>query len=517
MEINALAGRLPEAAADTLVVNLLQGVAHPGGATRAVDEALGGAISRLIASGDFTGKPNQTALLYPAADAAGVTATRVLLVGLGKGDDLTLDRVRQAAGTAARRARDLGARSVATVLHGAGAAGLSAGAAAQALAEGSLLAVHRFDELKGTGTGGAGGASEDGEDAGRHLQRLTVVELDEAKLPEIAAGLRRGVILAESAVFARDLTTRPGNILSPRVLAAAAEEMAGAAGLRCTVLGPEEIAELKMGALLGVAQGSAEPARFVVVEHALEDADGPPIVLCGKAITFDSGGISIKPSEGMWAMKDDMAGGAAVLGALRALSLLGVRRRAVALVASAENMPSGTAIRPGDVLRAMDGQTIEIISTDAEGRLVLADALAYGQRYSPAAMVDAATLTGGVITALGHGAAGVMGNDADVVNRLRAAGDATGERVWELPLWDDAYKRAIRSDIADMKNSGGRAASAIAGGMFLKQFARKTPWAHLDIAGMSWADADSPYRPKGATGYGVRLLAEFVAGYVAAD
>ncbi len=521
MEISALAGRLPEAAADTIVVNLLQGVTQPGGATRAMDEALGGAITRLVASGDFTGKLNQTAVLYPAPDAAGVTATRVLLVGLGKGQELTLDRVRQVAGTAARRARDLGARSVATVLHGAGAAALSPRAAAQALAEGSLLGVYRFDELKGTGTSGASGSSEggeapadDGEGPGRRrLQRVTVVELDEGRLPEIAAGLRQGVILAESVAFARDLSTRPGNILSPRVLAAAAEEMAGAAGLRCTVLGPEEIAELKMGALMGVAQGSDEPARFVVVEHNPEGVDGPPIVLCGKAITFDSGGISIKPSEGMWAMKDDMAGGAAVLGALRALSLLGVRRRAVALVPSAENMPSGKAIRPGDVLRAMDGQTIEIISTDAEGRLVLADALAYGQRYSPAAMVDAATLTGGVITALGHGAAGVMGNDADVINRLRAAAETSGERVWELPLWDDPNKRAIRSDIADMKNSGGRAASAIAGGMFLKQFARKTPWAHLDIAGMSWADADAPYRPKGATGYGVRLLAEFVAAY----
>jgi leucyl aminopeptidase len=289
--------------------------------------------------------------------------------------------------------------------------------------------------------------------------------------------------------------------------------MAGGVGLRCEVLGPEAIAELKMGALMGVAQGSAEPARFIVVEHAPPGAAGPPVVLCGKAITFDSGGISIKPGEGMWAMKDDMAGGAAVLGALRALALLEVPRRAVALVAAAENMPSGNAIRPGDVLRAMDGQTIEIISTDAEGRLVLADALAYGQRFAPVAMLDVATLTGGVITALGHGAAGVMGNDADVIARLRAAAEATQERVWELPLWDDVYKRAIRSDIADMKNSGGRAASAIAGGMLLKQFARKTPWAHLDIAGMSWAETEGPYTPKGATGYGVRLLAEFVASY----
>jgi leucyl aminopeptidase len=514
MEISARGGRLPEAAADTIVVNLLQGVTQPSGATGALDEALGGAISRLIESRDFTGKLNQTAVLYPPAGGA-VTAARVILVGLGKREEFTLDRARQAAGAAARRARHLGGREVATVLHGAGSGGLAPREAAQALAEGSLLGLYRFDQWKGTASSDArSDAGDEGEEnARRRLQRLTVVELDEARLPEIEEGLRRGRILAESTSFARDLVTRPGNDLTPRTLAAAAEEMAGGAGLRCEVLGPEEIAELKMGALLGVAQGSEEPARFIIVEHRPEGAEGPPVVLCGKAITFDSGGISIKPGDGMWAMKDDMAGGAAVLGTLRALSLLGVRRPAVALVAAAENMPSGKAIRPGDVLRAMDGQTIEIISTDAEGRLVLADALAYGQRYSPQAMLDVATLTGGVITALGHGAAGVMGNDPDVIARLLAAGEATAERVWELPLWDDPYKKAIRSEIADMKNSGGRAASAIAGGMFLKQFARKASWAHLDIAGMAWTDGDGGYKPKGATGYGVRLMTEFVSAY----
>jgi leucyl aminopeptidase len=215
----------------------------------------------------------------------------------------------------------------------------------------------------------------------------------------------------------------------------------------------------------------------------------------------------------MESMKEDMSGGAAVLGALRAVALLDVPQRVIGLIPATENMPSGKALKPGDVLRIMDGQTIEIISTDAEGRLVLADALAYGQRYNPVAMVDVATLTGGVITALGHGAAGVMSNNPEVVDRLRRAADATGEKVWELPLWDDEYKRAIRSDVADMKNSGGRQASAIAGGMLLKQFAKAVPWAHLDIAGMSWADADAPYKPKGATGYGVRLLVAFAASY----
>ncbi|HEX2033369.1 MAG TPA: leucyl aminopeptidase [Chloroflexota bacterium] len=510
MELTVVAGRLPAAAADTIVVNLFQGVEEPGRATGAVDAALGGAISRLIGTGDFRGKLNQTAVLYPGQAAAGgdgVQATRVVVVGLGKREDFTLDRARQAAGTAARKARDLGARQVATVLHGAGVGGLPPLEAAQALAEGTALAVYRFDELKSR-------REEDEEDGPGQLERVQVVELDESKLHEIEAGLGRGRILAESALFARTLVTRPGNVLTPRALAREAEEMCAGAGLRCEILEPAQIAELQMGALMGVAQGSDEPARFIIVEHAPQGtAEQPPVVLCGKAITFDTGGISIKPAEGMGAMKDDMAGGAAVLGALRSLALLGVPQRTIGLIPATENMPSGKAIRPGDVLRVMDGQTIEIISTDAEGRLVLADALAYGQRYGPRAMLDIATLTGGVVTALGHGAAGVMGNDQDVIARLQAAGQATGEKVWELPLWDEEYKKIIRSDIADMKNSGGRAASPIAGGMLLKQFAKQVPWAHVDMAGMAWADADAPYIPKGATGYGVRLLAAFAASY----
>jgi leucyl aminopeptidase len=407
---------------------------------------------------------------------------------------------------------------LATVLHGAGAGGLAPRQAAQALAEGSLLGVYRFDELRSRRQD-----DQDDDERSRRLDRVTVVEMDAAKLPEIEAGLARGRVLAESTAFARDLVTRPGNVLSPRALAGAAQEVAGQVGLRCEVLEPPQLAELGMGALLGVAQGSSEPARFIILEHAPgtgvrlgtagQGTHQPPVVLCGKAITFDSGGISLKQPDGMWEMKTDMAGGAAVIGALRALALLQAPRRTIGLVPATENMPSGHAIRPGDVLRAMDGQTIEIISTDAEGRLVLADALAYGHRYAPVAMVDIATLTGGVITALGHGAAGIMGNDQDVIARLKLAASATGENVWELPLWDDEYKSTIRSDVADMKNSGGRAASPIAGGMLLKQFAKKVPWAHVDMAGMAWAEADSPYRPKGATGYGVRLLAEFAASY----
>ncbi|HEU5316978.1 MAG TPA: leucyl aminopeptidase [Chloroflexota bacterium] len=511
MNIAVQSAQLGSVDADAIVVNLFQGTSEPAGATGAVDQALSGAISRLIATGDFTGKPNQTAVLYPSPDQQ-LKAPRVIVVGLGKRDDFTLDKVRQASAAAARRARDLGIKRLATIVHGAGTGSIDPSRAAQAVAEGTVLGLYRFDELKSRSTS-AGGADEE-DSTKKEIEQLIVVELEQAKLAEIEEGVKRGRHLAESQNFARTLVTRPGNLLPPVALAEETQKMADQVGLQFEALDSNQMERLGMGALLGVAAGSDQPARFIILEHNPPGSEGQqPVVLCGKGITFDTGGISLKPGEGMWQMKDDMGGGAAVIGALRSLALLGAPQRTVGLIPAVENMPSGKAIRPGDVLRAMDGQTIEIISTDAEGRLVLADALAYGQRYEPRAMLDVATLTGGVVTALGHGAAGVMANDPDVVERLKRAADATGERVWELPLWDDEYKRAIRSDIADMKNSVGRAASAIGGGMLLKQFAKQVPWAHVDIAGMAWTETDSPYKPKGATGYGVRLLAEYAAGY----
>ena len=501
--LSVLEGNLATATADTIIVNLFAETPEPSGATGAIDTALGGTIRRLIASGDIKGKPNELTVVYPVEGQ--VPASRVIVVGLGPRDAFTAERARQAAGAAIRRARDLGATHVSTVLHGAGQGHLDVRVAAQALAEGTLLALYRFTELKKA-------------DPNRHeIEHVTVVEHDGTRIEAIGTGLTHGRVLAESTNLARTLVNRPPNILSPRALAEVARQASAEVGLRCEVLGPDDIAALGMGALAAVAQGSHEPAQFIILEHRPEgvDADTAPVVLCGKGVTFDSGGISIKPSQGMGDMKGDMGGAAAVLGAMRALRALNVPVHVIGLLPATENLPDGRAFRPGDVIRAMDGQSIEIISTDAEGRLILADAMVYARRYTPRALVDIATLTGACMVALGAKVAGVMGN-ADVVARLRTAGDAVNERVWELPLWADEYGKMIDSDVADMKNAGGRNGGAISAGKFLERFAGDSDWAHIDMAGLEINEAElGPYRPKGASGYGVRLLVEFVSGYAA--
>lgn len=503
--ITAIEGDIAHVIADTLIVNLFAGVIDPAGATGALDAALGGAISRAIAAGDVKGKPNEVTVLYPAPGTVG--AARVIVVGLGAAESFTIERARQASGAAIRKARDLGAVHVATVLHGTGSGGLDVAAGAQALAEGTILALYRFTELKKP-------VPDRNE-----IADVTVIEHDTARLGAIEAGLARGRAIAESTTLARTLVNRPPNVLSPRALAEVARQVAAETGLRCEVLGRDDIAAHAMGALGAVAQGSHEPPAFIILEHvpAGVDPESAPVVLCGKGVTFDSGGISIKPSQGMGDMKGDMGGAAAVLGAMRALRLLDTPVRTIGLIPATENLPDGRAFRPGDVIRAMDGQTIEIISTDAEGRLILADAMVWAKRYAPVAMVDVATLTGACMVALGAKVAGVMGN-ADVVARLRTAGDATNERVWELPLWDDEYGKMIDSDVADMKNAGGRNGGAISAGKFLEKFAGDIPWAHVDMAGLELLEGDAgPYRPKGASGYGVRLLVAFVEGFATAD
>ena len=493
MEVLAVQGNILEHDADLVVVNLFEEVTTPGGATGAVDRALNGQITALIAAGDFEGKLNETLYLY-TNDA--ISARRILIVGLGKQDEFTVDRARQAAAKAARTARDLGAKRVASIVHGAGIGGLSPLDAARAAAEGTVLGLYRYLRY----------ASDEN---GKELDSVAFVEADAEKFAAVSLGVSDGIAIGEAQNFVRDLATTPGSDLPPAALAEAASSMAQEFGLQCTILGPEEIAAENMNVILGVSRGSDQPCRFIVLEYTPDEATEQTIVLVGKGITFDTGGLNLKPGDSMRHMESDMAGGAGVIGAMRLVGHFKPSARVIGLVPASENMPGGNAFKPGDVLRAANGKTIEIDNTDAEGRLVLADALCYAQRYNPTAIIDMATLTGAVIIALGQHAAGLMTNHAGLAAKLTAAGEATGERVWELPLWPE-YEEQVKSTIADVKNTGGRAAGSITGAALLKLFVDEKPWAHLDIAGVDYTDMDRPYIPKGSSGFGARLLYQVV-------
>ncbi|MBC7225065.1 MAG: leucyl aminopeptidase, partial [Anaerolineae bacterium] len=380
MEVNVKTGPIQEQVSDLIVVNLFEGMEAPGGATKAVDEAMGGRIRQVIQAGDFKGKKGELLLLYPG-DA--LPAKRVLVAGLGPQEKFNLEVARQVSAKVAQRARDLGVQAYHTVVHGAGQGGLEVAEAAQALVEGAILGLYRFAEYR----------TQD-EEKGKTVQELTLVEFDEQRATQMALGAQAGQVVAEATCFARDLINQPPSAMTPRILATQAQKMAERYGLQYKVLDENRMRELGMGALLGVARGSDEPPRFIIVEHNADRQDLPTLVLVGKGITFDAGGLSLKTSEGMRTMKGDMAGAAAVLGALRAAAVLNLPLHVVGLVPATENMPSGKAYKIGDVLQAMSGKTIEIVNTDAEGRLILADALAYAAQYKPDAVVDIATLTG---------------------------------------------------------------------------------------------------------------------------
>ncbi len=469
----------------------------PEGSAARVDKALGGMIARLLQRGDFKPKPGAVHLLYPGGR---IPAERLVLAGLGKKKELTLNRVRQAAGKAAPYLRAAGATDLAVSVDGIG---LDAGELAQALAEGSLLGLYRFLKYKTT---------ED-NNGRKDVRTITLVTEKAGAMRALKAGVKDGEQIAQSAAMARDMVNAPAADMTPAIIAAKAREIGRGSRLRVQVLERGQMHKLGMGALLGVASGSAQPPKFIIIEYR-KGGKKPFIALVGKTITFDSGGISIKPSEGMDKMKDDMSGGAAVLGAIRAASALNLPLNIVGLLPATENMPGGRAYKPGDILRTMSGQTIEIINTDAEGRLILSDALAYACRYKPAVIVDIATLTGACRIALGQEASGMVGTDDGLKNRIREAGEKTGERVWELPLWEGYYDQ-IKSDIADMKNAGGRDGGVITAAALLSKFVQQYPWVHIDIAATAFTEKERPYTPKGATGIGVRLLTQFLRDYAA--
>ncbi|MCS7087524.1 MAG: leucyl aminopeptidase, partial [Thermoflexales bacterium] len=499
MDIRVINSAIQTVDADAIIVNLFEGVQRPGGATGAVDAALRagegeGWISQLIRLGDFKGQLNDVAVLYTYGR---LPAPRVILVGLGKAAEFSLDRARQASATAFRKAQALGCKRVATIVHGAGIGGLAAREAAEATVEGALLGTYVFDEFRA-------------QPEEKRVETCLVAEFDANKIAEIEAGARRGRVLAEAVNTARTLINRPPNAVTPIAFAQFAQDMAQRVGLRCTVLDETQIAALGMGGVVAVSQGSHNPPRFVILEHMPERSEArAPLVFVGKGVTFDSGGLSLKPADSMPEMKADMAGAAAVLGAMQAVAQLNVSQPVVGLIPLVENMPDGRAFRPGDVIRLMSGVRAEIVSTDAEGRLILSDALHYAKRYAPAGVVDLATLTGACVVALGERvAAGLFANRDDWAEAVLRAAARAGERLWRLPLYPD-YNEKIRSDVADIKNSGGRFGGVGTSAYFLYRSVEgegEYPWAHIDMAGMMFSSENKGYHVKGAMGYGVRTL-----------
>jgi len=478
-----------------LVLPIFQGQSELQGAVREVDLRTGGLLSRALAAGDLRGRGDDSLLLYRMGEGG---PERFLLLGVGKAEEFDAEGVRRFAARGVRGAERLNLEELAIRIVPPAGAGTEA--AAQAAAEGAALAAWDFRELKG---------KPGPEDQGPSPLVVSIFLAVEGSQDEAEEGVRVGAAVAAGENLARTLQFRPGNVATPSHLAEVAREMAEARGLDLTVLGPRELEADGFHALLSVARGSHEEPRFIILRHRGGKEGDRPLVLVGKGLTFDAGGISIKPAAGMESMKYDMSGGAAVLGAMQAVAELGLPLNVVALVPCTENLLGGGAMKPGDVIRTRAGKTVEVINTDAEGRLILADGLDFARGLDPAAVVDCATLTGACVVALGNHAAAVLGNDEELVEELRGAGERSGERCWPLPMFKE-YRKQLDSPVADLQNVGGRPAGTITAAWFLREFAGEFPWAHLDIAGTAYGDTPLPYQRKGGYGFPTRLLVEWL-------
>jgi leucyl aminopeptidase len=491
MNVSVVGEPLVSITADAVVVGVYaddKKLRDPGAR---VDHAAGGALREVLDAEKFQGKLGHVTHLHANGK---LPSRRVVVVGLGRRADTTAETVRRAASTGLRRARDLGARSVAIEVLGDR---LPARQRAQSLVEGAILGTYTFDRYKR-------------EKADKIVETLRVVEPDGRRRREAADGARRGQVFAEATWFARDLINAPANDVHPTHLAQVAGEIAKAGGLTLEVLDRAECKKLGMGAFLGVSAGSEQPPKFIHLAWTPAGRNRKKVAVIGKGVTFDSGGLDLKTPEGMLRMKDDMSGAAAVLGIMRALPSLKPAVEVHGLIAATENMPGGAALRPGDILRAMNGTTIEIGNTDAEGRLTLADAICFAiQKVNADEIVDMATLTGACVVALGPLCSGLFSNNDSLADRLLTAADGAGERVWRLPLIDE-YREHLKSDVADLNNVGPRGGGAITAGLFLKEFAGERPWAHFDIAGPAFVEKDTALGPRGATGCAVRTILTYL-------
>ncbi len=463
-----------------------------------VDKACDGIIRKTLDANLFSGK----FLTHTLLQTNHASLPHILLLGLGPAREITPNKIRQALGIAATTIRETGLSRFFIAPHAVRlATRISISDIVQAMVEGVLLALYQFNLYK-----------TDRKET-KEIKEVCLIVPPKDKTAGVERAVLQGEQIANAVNMARDLCTLPANVLTPTRLVEEANRLADAhPAIRVSVLERAEAQQLGMGAFVGVAQGSNEPPKFIVIDY--QGARGKPVALVGKSVTFDTGGISIKPSENMEQMKYDMSGGAAVLGAMKVAAQMQLPLHIVGILPATDNMPSGHAIHPGDIVTTLSGKTVEVINTDAEGRLCLADAITYALRYKPHTIIDLATLTGACTVALGHQAMALFSNDPKLEGEIQKASEATGERVWPLPLWDEYFDQ-IKSDVADLKNTGGRPAGSITAALFLKQFAKDVAWAHLDIAGVAWnSGKPQPYNPKGSTGAGVRLLVRYLMNLV---
>jgi leucyl aminopeptidase len=493
MKVFVKKGKLQDIKSQAAILALFQDEKELTGTSLVIDQVSHGLVTELINNGDFTGKPSQIAVVYTRG---AIPAQRIALVGLGKKNEINLEKIRTAFSKVMQHLRSLNIKEAATSLD------LSIlpekkDKVVQAVVEGALLGLYQYTTYKTVRR----------EDI-REMEQLNIVAAEE-NYSVVESAVKNAQIITGGVCFARDLISAPSNEMTPAIMAKKAGEVARRKNVSCKVLDRAKMKKLGMNSFLGVASGSNEEPKFIILEYSGGKRSEAPVVLVGKGLTFDSGGISLKPAEKMDEMKSDMSGGAAVMGTLMVAADLRLPLNIIGLIPATENMPGGSALKPGDILKSYSGKTIEILNTDAEGRLILADALTYASKYKPAAIIDVATLTGACVIALGDDVIGMLGTDDKLKEKINNASSETGELVWELPLWEH-YHELIKSDIADYKNTGGRVAGAITAAAFLSKFVGDFPWVHLDIAGPAWSTKDKSYIPKGAAGIAVRLLTEYL-------
>ncbi len=482
---------------DALILNVFEG-GNLNGTSHEVDKALSGLIKTVIQEEEFKGKLGSTLVIRTNNNTP---AKKIIIVGLGKKEKFDIDALRKVISSTLKCAKKEKAKSVISLTHSP--AKISSKEVGQAFAEIAHLGLYSFDKYK----------SKNEDSKKTEIETLTILETDKGKIKGLEDGIKRGSAIAKAQIIARDLVSEPALAATPTKLANVAIEVAKSNGLKIKILDRDDCKKLGMGAFLAVAQGSEEPPKFIEIKYTPKGKAKKHVVIIGKGVTFDSGGLSLKPANSMETMKDDMSGAAAVIGTMSTMKEIQPKVAVTMIVAATENMPSGTAIRPGDVVKAMNGKTIEILNTDAEGRVTLADAVSYAVKQEPDEIIDLATLTGACVVALGDTACGVMTNNQRLADKIIKAGNETGERMWQLPLFEEDREK-LRSDIADMINTGSKGKSgAQNGAVFIEQYVNDIPWVHIDIAGPSWIDKENEWGPKGPTGVGVRTLVNYLTNY----